>query len=424
MRCNASKTSEGNLTKSLPCNEECARLERNRKLALALNIDQEAHVEGGDHVPFSNETLNLYAAHPTWATNQEREFRVFAAADDEKRLRFKPMTSTQRAFIHHLAEDFGMDSESMDPEPHRHVAIFKTPRFVRSPPKTLKESARIRNAQRLASGKAVASSEAPANQVRANEVGEPFNSYVIVRPRFGLMIEEVRTELASFALPVQFDVEFLPNEEVIIKAVSRTLDDQTLDQTLKNAKAPIATAIAAKSLGTLQLCRTDSSLNITRRETENGVNDGWSRVAAKSAASRRPLVQTASTNNNSFSALLGGNKVTFAKKKKEKKPVVPVEPVVDDWEAAEMAEEEKEKLLSGHNSGAEEEAMVTEDSIAAGTELPEAVGGSDPVNAPAVEDVPDAAGAVVDGTQTEVDATGPEVTASTEPEQVQEVETA
>ncbi|KAH0382064.1 hypothetical protein KCU89_g17545, partial [Aureobasidium melanogenum] len=245
MRCNASKTSEGNLNKSLPCNDECARLERNRRLALALNIDQEAHVEGGDHVPFSSETLNLYAAHPTWASNQEREFRVFAAADDEKRLRFKPMTATQRAFIHHLAEDFGLDSESMDPEPHRHVAIFKTPRFVRAPPKTLKESARIRNAQRLASGKVVANSEASANLSRANEVGEPFNSFVIVRPRFGLVIEEVRTELASFALPVQFDVEFLPSEEVVIKAISRTLDEQALDQTLKNAKTPIATAIAA-----------------------------------------------------------------------------------------------------------------------------------------------------------------------------------
>ncbi|TIA40848.1 hypothetical protein D6C78_02258 [Aureobasidium pullulans] len=430
MRCLASKSSEGNLTKSLPCNEECARLERNRKLALALNIDQEAHVEGGDHVPFSNETLNLYAAHPTWSTNQEREFRVFAAADDEKRLRFKPMTATQRAFIHHLAEDFGLDSESMDPEPHRHVAIFKTPRFVRSPPKTLKESHRIRNAQRLASGKAIASTEAPANQVRANEVGEPFNSFVVVRPRFGLTIEEVRTELASFALPLQFDVEFLPNEEVIIKAISRTLDDQAVDQTLKNAKAPIAAAIAAKNLGTLQLCRTDPSLNITRRETESGVSDGWSRVAAKSAASRRPITQATSSNRNVFAALAGGNKVTFAKKK-EKKPVVPVEPVVDDWEAAEIAEEEKEKLASGHNSGAEEE-MPKVDAVE--TELPKIDGaevelveaednGALETEAPAVESNQTAF--IVDDAQGIVEGAEPEVSTSLiQPEEVKEAETA
>jgi transcriptional repressor NF-X1 len=343
------------LTKSIPCNEECARLERNRKLALALNIDQEQHVEGGDHVPFSTETLNLYSAHPTWSTNQEREFRVFAAADDEKRLRFKPMSSTQRAFLHHLAEDFGLDSESMDPEPHRHVAIFKTPRFVRAPPKTLKESMRIRNAQRAASGKATATDANAPTQVRANEVGEPFNSFVVVRPRFGLTIEEVRTELASFMLPVQFDVEFLPNEEVIIKAINHTLDDQALDQTLKKAKIPIATAITAKNLGTLQLCRTDSSLNVVRRETENGVSDGWSRVAAKSAATRRPTTQTTSTNSNLFSALAGGgasagnNKITFVAKKKKEKVV---EVVVDDWEAEEIAQEEKEKLASGVEEGA------------------------------------------------------------------------
>lgn len=407
------------MNKSLPCNDECARLERNRRLALALNIDQEAHVEGGDHVPFSNETLNLYAAHPTWASNQEREFRVFAAADDEKRLRFKPMTATQRAFIHHLAEDFGLDSESMDPEPHRHVAIFKTPRFVRAPPKTLKESARIRNAQRLASGKTIANSEASANQTRANEVGEPFNSFVIVRPRFGLMIEEVRTELASFALPVQFDVEFLPSEEVVIKAISRTLDEQALDQTLKNAKTPIATAIAAKSLGTLQLCRTDSSLNITRRETESGVSDGWSRVAAKSAASRRPVVQTAPSNNNLFSALAGGNKVTFAKKK-EKKPVVPVEPVVDDWEAAEIAEEEKEKLASGHNSGVEDEAPKVDPSS---TVDDAAEDGSAETEAAVVETVFEAG--AVDNAHTEVEATEPEsIESMTAHEQVKEAETA
>jgi transcriptional repressor NF-X1 len=222
---------------------------------------------------------------------------------------------------------------------------------------------------------------------------------------------------------VQFDVEFLPNEEVIIKSISRTLDEQAVDQTLKNAKVPIATAIAAKSLGTLQLCRTDSSLNITRRETENGVSDGWSRVAAKSAASRRPLLQTASSNNNSFSALAGGNKVTFAKKKEKKPPVVPVEPVVEDWEAAEMAEEEKEKLASGHNSGAEDEVITAEPSNAAGTESLEAGKGTDAVDAPVAEAVPEA-DTVVDGTQTEADVAGPEVVTSVETEQAREAETA
>lgn len=359
MKCNASKASEGNLSKSLPCNDECARLERNRKLALALNIDQSSHVNGGDHIPFSAETLSLFQENFKWGQDQEREFRVFAAADDEKRMRFKPMKAQERAFLHHLAEDFGFDSESVDPEPHRHVIIFKSPRFVSAPGKTLAECVRIRASQRAAAGKmAVAEAESTKN-ARANEVGEPYNAYLITRPRFGLTIEEVRSELMAVVpstLPIQFDVEFLPNEEVILKGMTRTLDERALEQMIKDYKGPLANAIAGKALGSVQLCHTDSSLNVTRRESDSGPSDGWSRVAAKGAGPRRLVPQSTLAGRNAFAALNGdGGKVTFSAKKKEKKPVKIEEPVADDWEAAEIAEEEKEKYASGVSSAGEEE---------------------------------------------------------------------
>lgn len=340
-KCGASKSSEGNLNKSLPCNEECARLERNRKLALALNIDQTTHVDGGDTIPFSEETLVLFQGFPKWATQQEREFRVFAAAEDEKRLRFKPMPSAQRSFLHHLAEDFGLDSESMDPEPHQHVAIFKTPRFVSAPNKTVGDCVRIRMSQR--SLKTVAAEA--EKKTRANEVGEPFNAFVITAPRFGLTIDEVKTEVAATlppSSPFRLDVEFLPSEEVILKANSHTLPDLELEQTLKNIKPTLATAFAGKTFGKLQLCRTDASLNISRREVDVAAHDGWSRVAAKGAAPRRINQQAAVGGSNAFAAL-SGNKVTFAKKKETTK-LKPVKVnVVDDWEAAELEEEAKER---------------------------------------------------------------------------------
>lgn len=73
-----------------------------------------------------------------------RQFRVFAGDSNEKRLRFKPMISVHRAFLHALAEDYGFDSESLDPDPHRHVVVFKTPRFVSAPTKPLRDAWRIR----------------------------------------------------------------------------------------------------------------------------------------------------------------------------------------------------------------------------------------------------------------------------------------
>ena len=342
-KCGASKSSEGNSNKTLLCNEECARLERNRKLALALNIDQSAHVDGGDHIPFSEETLVLYQSFPKWGTQQEREFRVFAGAEDEKRLRFKPMPSAQRSFLHHLAEDFGLDSESMDPEPHRHVAIFKTPRFVSAPNKTVGDCVRIRMSQRSLNAKA--SITDAEKKTRANEVGEPFNAFVITAPRFGLTIDEVKAEVTATmpsSSPYRFDIEFLPSEEVILKANSHSLPELELEQTLKNIKPTLATAFAGKTFGKLQLCRTDASLNISRRELDVATYDGWSRVAAKGAAPRRINPQAAVGGSNAFAAL-SGNKVTFARRKETPKPKPVKVNVVDDWEAAELEEEEKER---------------------------------------------------------------------------------
>lgn len=358
-KCGASKTSEGNNGKTLSCNDECARLERNRKLAVALNIDQSAHVEGGDHIPYSSETLNLFSEHVKWGQTQEREFRVFATSDDEKRLRFKPMKAHERAFVHALAEDFGLDSESIDPEPHRHVMVWKTPRFVSPPNKTLAEALRLRTAAQkstTASGNG-SDNEGAAKKVKAsNEVGAPYNAFVISNPRFGLTVDDLRTELTSVLHPglaVTFDIDFLPNEEIVLKAVSRTLSPHDLQQTLGTIKTSLVAAIAAKSYGHAQLCSTDSSLNILRRESDSATTDGWSRVAAKKAAPKFAVQSGGvSGSNNSFAALTG-SKVTFAKKKPEKvKPKK--ESIVEDWEAAELAEEEKEKATSGEEDGGED----------------------------------------------------------------------
>ncbi|WPH03038.1 Hypothetical protein R9X50_00591200 [Acrodontium crateriforme] len=377
MKCGASIAGEGNNGKSLPCNDECARLERNRRLALALNIDQSTHVEGGDHIPFSADTLTMFAEHVKWGQTQEREFRVFATTDEEKRLRFKPMQPRQRAFIHALADDFGLDSESMDPEPHRHVMIWKTPRFVAAPNKTLAESLRIRQAsQSMTVSANVSDNEGPAKKGKAsNEVGEPFNAFIITNPRFGLTVDELRTVLTSVvqpSTPLTFDIEFLPSEEVVLKASGHNLQSLELQNALQGIQIALATSISSHNYGSAQLCTTDRSLNILRRECDSTVGQGWSRVAAKKAAPR-VLVQSSDNAraNNPYSALNNSGTVTFAKKKvdkvKQKK-----EAVVDDWEAAEMEEEEKERA-----SGGEEETGKAENGAmrASTTDLTSTAGG-------------------------------------------------
>lgn len=348
-KCNASKNSDGNLKKTLKCDEECARLERNRKLALALNIDPATHQD--DHIPYSADTLKMYQENSTWAAAQEKVFRLFAANPDEKRLRFKPMPAHQRAFLHSIAEDFDFDHESMDPEPHRHVAIFKTPRFVMAPMKTLAECFRLRQVQRGTT--AVPAPVHPSRPKPTNVTGDPFNSFIITNPRFALTIDEVsavvRSTLPKTNFPIELEVHFLPSEEVALRPPLMTrvnMPEPDMQAKLESIKPALDKAICSNQIGgKLQLARLDSSLNVLRRETDNSAGAGWSQVvAAKGAPVRK--VERAAPIANKFAVL----SLSSNRKKREKEKVE----VADDWEAAELEEEEKEERerASAANSGA------------------------------------------------------------------------
>ena len=119
----------------LACDDECARLERNRSLAGALGIDinqtTTAQTITAENLPYSEETLNQYiqlAASAPLSTLQTYETNLHTLATAEKStrsFRFQPAKPTLRAFAHSLAADWGFVTESHDPEPHRHVFVLK-----------------------------------------------------------------------------------------------------------------------------------------------------------------------------------------------------------------------------------------------------------------------------------------------------------
>ncbi|KAA8642076.1 hypothetical protein EYZ11_005621 [Aspergillus tanneri] len=144
-RCNAAKAvaSKGQLQQPqrlpsstpLACDDECARLERNRSLASALGveIDQSTTVAQNltsSNLPYSSETLDMYlqlSSTSTLSTLQtyETTLQSLAASTTQRSVRFQPAKPSLRAFAHSLASDWGFSSESFDPEPHRHVFVLK-----------------------------------------------------------------------------------------------------------------------------------------------------------------------------------------------------------------------------------------------------------------------------------------------------------
>ncbi|OTA69399.1 hypothetical protein K449DRAFT_384333 [Hypoxylon sp. EC38] len=337
VKCMATKKNPSPDRGRLACDDECLRLQRNALLAEALNVDPETHTD--NHIPYSDTTLKLYKENPQFAQTYERDFRMFAADQTQKMLRFKPMKSHQRVFLHSLAQDFGFDSESADPEPHRHVCLFKTPRFVSAPMKTLAQCLQIKT-----TAQPTLSAQPSTSASQGTSVKPPFNALLLSAPRFGLTIDELNTILRNeyAAYPnIKFNTTFLP-DMVVVKG-SGPWRPQELESSLSSLQ-PKALSILknAKLCGNVSLCHIDDEANILRSDKdENGTlardGDGWSAVMRRSARQNpatTPVAQPASQPNR-FVAL------RRPAKKSEEKPAE--EEVEDDWETAAEKLDKEEK---------------------------------------------------------------------------------
>ncbi|EXJ78523.1 hypothetical protein A1O1_08924 [Capronia coronata CBS 617.96] len=355
---------------SLKCDEECARLERNRNLALALHISDD-HTD--EHVPYSTTTLKMYLEDVAWAHKQEDVLRLFAADDTVKRYRFPPMKSRQRAFIHSIAEDFGFDGESLDPEPHRHVVLFKTPKFVAAPMKTLAQAARIKRGQLNVSAPVHSTAER-----KADEVKHEYNGLLLLKPKFALTEDEVRPVVKKAAPTTEFDIIFLPNDEGVALIPSMSWDTSEQVVTMLTSLQPtIAGEVGKHNLASsVVLCQFDTSgpgpivLEQQGKPSTTATN-GWSQVAARKAApAQAPQVKP--VGQRPVYTVLGSRLAEARRKKQENEEKLrqkaQEQEVVDDWEQEVEREEHDEAdrrasqtSVTSHGAGAGDEIDTVEE---------------------------------------------------------------
>eukprot|EP00049_Salpingoeca_infusionum_P014848 m.283854 g.283854 ORF g.283854 m.283854 type:complete len:1004 (-) comp15759_c0_seq3:218-3229(-) len=119
----------------IPCSAECARHQRNAKLAGALKIDIEK--AAGPPIEFTDGLLDAARTRPDFIRSVETSIEQFVCDKMLRQLRLPVMKSSDRKLAHELAELYGIGSESEDPEPHRSVVLYKvpilTPRLIRPP---------------------------------------------------------------------------------------------------------------------------------------------------------------------------------------------------------------------------------------------------------------------------------------------------
>ncbi|KAJ2780387.1 FKBP12-associated protein [Coemansia javaensis] len=114
----------------LPCNDVCKIAERNRRLALALDLKDraDAPLAGLVRATYSDDLLRFARANLPWLRDIEARVAAFVADRSSKAaLNFAPMRQPQRAFLHALAPFYGCRSRSVDHEPMRSVCWDRSP---------------------------------------------------------------------------------------------------------------------------------------------------------------------------------------------------------------------------------------------------------------------------------------------------------
>ena len=84
----------------------------------------------------------LWSASPNWLMTNENKMRGFAQDASVDQIVFDATDSAGRKFLHHLAQDFGLISESFGEDEERQVSVFKTPSEPIVPSMTVGEAVR------------------------------------------------------------------------------------------------------------------------------------------------------------------------------------------------------------------------------------------------------------------------------------------
>ena len=129
----------------LECDDDCRIIQRNKKLAEALSINLE---EPRPSAIVYTDFLRDYARkHLDFVQKVERQLELLVEETQRHRVNqrchsFKSMRKDERHLVHELAEFYGLQTQSMDPEPNRNVVAYASFGMCKVPSITLSEAIR------------------------------------------------------------------------------------------------------------------------------------------------------------------------------------------------------------------------------------------------------------------------------------------
>ncbi|CAG8536648.1 2181_t:CDS:10 [Acaulospora colombiana] len=341
--CNAtSENPEEIKGRQLECNESCALVERNRKLASALELGD--RINEGDLIKaipeYEEDLLQYYSIHKDWAKNIENTLSDFLLKSNKPTLNFPPMKSTHRKFIHQLCVHYRLSSCSVDVEPFRSVIVKK--QADSAVPPLLPSQVFSKQGKLSIIAPPSTTPEQPARKQK-----QPINALYLSELAVGSTEEELESALGSLFGKSKFHIKWVSGEDLVIIPSAGSIHMDELESLLMRVKQSVKDSLVSKGIAAwVELCWVNSKYEISWREKSkmlHGSNTFLRMVTPSSA----PF-----SNTNPYDALVdltdeshvGGpsqsydvsthdnNDVGKNSKQTSKDLIVNGDGIVDDWE--------------------------------------------------------------------------------------------
>ncbi|KAJ1729411.1 FKBP12-associated protein [Coemansia biformis] len=234
----------GGVTRRIACNEVCKIAERNRRLALALDLKDraEAPLSGLIKATFSDHLLRFARANLAYVRDVEARAAAFVGDRGRSALNFAPMKWTSRAFLHALAPYYGCKSRSVDSEPLRSVCWDK---HTRSTIPSIALSSAIRYTQapqmvcsdRVAeaddsdfddSGSHVFDRDCWGTHTAGERLRRKLDHIVIQNLRHALTADELRAEFDRLIPGAPYTIAWTGEDEVVLRCTDATAGNEYL----------------------------------------------------------------------------------------------------------------------------------------------------------------------------------------------------
>ncbi|KAG0219060.1 FKBP12-associated protein [Mortierella sp. NVP41] len=195
----------------IKCNDYCLMAERNKRVALALDIDDSR--SSGTRIPVYSEPILEYATqNMEFTLKTERRIAEWIADTSVQVLHLPPMKGPHRKFIHELGAHYYLTSESVDMEPYRSVILRKN--HNTSVPDLLASQA-SRQRRPLHHTSTGGGLEQLRKQSAAT-VKNPVNAIYLHDLVFGLTRGELSNRLAPIFGSVKYSLRWLTDDDAVL----------------------------------------------------------------------------------------------------------------------------------------------------------------------------------------------------------------